>query len=372
MPAICPGRDVVVNRYRARARSAVRRWFAPLLSKDFAVSPGPPACAILIPGEGNRWPHVCACWQDSCPRCASTAMEEALLARRGTLWAWTTQAFPPPPPYAGPTGEDFVPFGVGYVELPGEVKVETRLTESDPDRLEHRHGDGARDRAVPHRRRRQRGHDLRVPARRLTTLRSEEREMDMDVAIIGVGLHPFGRFGGMTGIEMGAIAVRSARSPMPASSGATSSSRSAAATRSTTPTRSSRSSGLTGIPFTDVYNGCATAASAAHAGGQHHPPRRPRPRHRRRHGQAPAGRVQRRPAPVRVPAWYGEIGQFVTTKFFGMKINKYMHDHGISPRDAGQGGGQELPQRRRSTRTPSGASRCPRRRSSSRRCSTTR
>jgi acetyl-CoA acetyltransferase len=30
------------------------------------------------------------------------------------------------------------------------------------------------------------------------------------------------------------------------------------------------------------------------------------------------------------PSWYGELGQFVTTKFFGMKINKYMHDHGIS------------------------------------------
>ena len=30
------------------------------------------------------------------------------------------------------------------------------------------------------------------------------------------------------------------------------------------------------------------------------------------------------------PSWYGEVGQFVTTKFFGMKINKYMHDHGIS------------------------------------------
>ena len=28
-----------------------------------------------------------------------------------------------------------MPFGVGYVELPGEVKVETRLTESDPDAL---------------------------------------------------------------------------------------------------------------------------------------------------------------------------------------------------------------------------------------------
>ena len=33
-------------------------------------------------------------------------MAEHLLARRGRLWAWTTQDFPPPsPPYAGPTGE---------------------------------------------------------------------------------------------------------------------------------------------------------------------------------------------------------------------------------------------------------------------------
>jgi uncharacterized OB-fold protein len=71
--------------------------------------------------------------QDSCPRCPSTEMAEQLLARRGRLWAWTTQDFPPPsPPYAGPTGRDFVPFGVGFVELPGEVKVEARLTESDP------------------------------------------------------------------------------------------------------------------------------------------------------------------------------------------------------------------------------------------------
>ena len=74
--------------------------------------------------------------QDSCPRCASPDMGEQLLSRRGRLWAWTTQHFPPPsPPYAGPRGEAFVPFGVGYVELPGEVKVETRLTETDPERL---------------------------------------------------------------------------------------------------------------------------------------------------------------------------------------------------------------------------------------------
>lgn len=74
--------------------------------------------------------------QDSCPRCPSTDMREQLLERRGRLWAWTTQHFPPPsPPYAGPTGEAFVPFGIGYVELPGQIKVEARLTDADPERL---------------------------------------------------------------------------------------------------------------------------------------------------------------------------------------------------------------------------------------------
>lgn len=68
--------------------------------------------------------------QDSCPRCASTVMAEHLLPRRGRLWAWTTQEFPPPsPPYAGPKGSAFVPYGVGYVALADEVRVETRLTE---------------------------------------------------------------------------------------------------------------------------------------------------------------------------------------------------------------------------------------------------
>jgi uncharacterized OB-fold protein len=74
--------------------------------------------------------------QASCPRCPSTEMAEHLLARRGHLWAWTTQGFPPPsPPYSGPTGKAFVPFGVGFVELGDEVKVEARLTEADPEQL---------------------------------------------------------------------------------------------------------------------------------------------------------------------------------------------------------------------------------------------
>ena len=74
--------------------------------------------------------------QDSCPRCAATDMKERLLPPRGRLWAWTTQEFPPPsPPYAGAMGDAFVSFGVGYVELADEVKVETRLTRTDELRI---------------------------------------------------------------------------------------------------------------------------------------------------------------------------------------------------------------------------------------------
>jgi uncharacterized OB-fold protein len=63
-------------------------------------------------------------------------MAEHLLSRRGRLWAWTTQEFPPPsPPYAGPTGSAFVPYGVGYVELADEVKVESRLTTTESLRI---------------------------------------------------------------------------------------------------------------------------------------------------------------------------------------------------------------------------------------------
>ncbi len=67
-------------------------------------------------------------------------MAELLLPRTGTLVAWTTQGFPPGAPYAGPTGKEFVPFGVGLVQLGTEddavIRVEGRLTENDPAKLE--------------------------------------------------------------------------------------------------------------------------------------------------------------------------------------------------------------------------------------------
>ena len=72
----------------------------------------------------------------SCARCGSTAVDEQLLPRRGTLWTFTTQGFLPKEPYAGgETPETFRPFGIGLVQLDDVVRVESRLTESDPERL---------------------------------------------------------------------------------------------------------------------------------------------------------------------------------------------------------------------------------------------
>jgi len=74
--------------------------------------------------------------QTSCPRCTTLEVAERRLARRGRLWSWTIQCFPPKsPPYAVADADDFEPYGVGYVELPGEVRVEARLTVADPEQL---------------------------------------------------------------------------------------------------------------------------------------------------------------------------------------------------------------------------------------------
>jgi uncharacterized OB-fold protein len=75
--------------------------------------------------------------QVSCPSCCLEDVEQILLSKRGTLWTWTVQGFyPKSPPYAGPdTPETFVPFGVGYIELSNEVRIESRLTENNPEKL---------------------------------------------------------------------------------------------------------------------------------------------------------------------------------------------------------------------------------------------
>ncbi|MGW0044686.1 thiolase family protein [Rhodococcus sp. NPDC003348] len=150
-----------------------------------------------------------------------------------------------------------------------------------------------------------------------------------DVAIIGVGMHPFGRFEGKTAMQMGADAIRAAltdaglewRDIQFAVGGSW---------EVANPDAIVSLVGLTGIPFTNVFNACATAASTTEAcadairlgrydigiaiGMDKHP----------------RGAFTVDPTLVGMPKWYGENGQYLTTKFFGMKANRYLHDHDIS------------------------------------------
>lgn len=70
--------------------------------------------------------------QGSCPGCNSEDMETIELPTRGTLWTFTTQGFRPKgPPEGGYLGDDtedtFQTYHLGYVELPGHCKLESRL-----------------------------------------------------------------------------------------------------------------------------------------------------------------------------------------------------------------------------------------------------
>lgn len=63
--------------------------------------------------------------------------EPVRLASEGRLWSHTIQRFrPKSPPYAGADDErNFKPFALGYVELPDQVIVETRIDVDDPAKL---------------------------------------------------------------------------------------------------------------------------------------------------------------------------------------------------------------------------------------------
>ncbi len=68
------------------------------------------------------------------PNGAEEALFEAVpLKTEGALWSFTVQRFrPKSPPYAGAdTEQTFKPYAIGYVELEGEVIVETRIVVDD-------------------------------------------------------------------------------------------------------------------------------------------------------------------------------------------------------------------------------------------------
>lgn len=61
------------------------------------------------------------------PNCMGTDLEEVLLSRRGKLWTYAVNYFPPPPPYKAP--DPFVPYGTAVVELEKErMKVQGQVS----------------------------------------------------------------------------------------------------------------------------------------------------------------------------------------------------------------------------------------------------
>jgi acetyl-CoA acetyltransferase len=149
------------------------------------------------------------------------------------------------------------------------------------------------------------------------------------VAVVGLGIHPFGRHPGVSGLQMAAVAARAALADagigwqdVQFAAGGSDAAGNADTTVSVL--------GLTGVPFINVKNGCATGGSAlttAHAmlesgaaevalvvGFDKHPP----------------GAFNPLPEEWGLGSWYGETGLMLTTQFFAMKIQRYMAEHGIS------------------------------------------
>ena len=55
------------------------------------------------------------------PRCAGSEFEDVPLSRRGKLWSFTDNRYPPPKPYVAP--DPFEPYAVAAVELEHEKMV---------------------------------------------------------------------------------------------------------------------------------------------------------------------------------------------------------------------------------------------------------
>jgi acetyl-CoA acetyltransferase len=150
-----------------------------------------------------------------------------------------------------------------------------------------------------------------------------------DVAIIGVGLYPFGRYPGKSALEMGEDAVYDALTDA-GIEWSDVQELYAGSMEVKNPEAIVGLLGLTGVPGRAVFTGCATgatslamAANAIKLGEHDITIAVGLDKHER-------GAFAAHPSVSGLPDWYGEAGLFLTTHFFGMKINRYMHDYGIT------------------------------------------
>ena len=71
-----------------------------------------------------------------CMSCGSENQRIVELPTEGKLWTWTMQRFMPKSPYnSWETEETFRPYGVGYLDLPGGLKIEGRIQVDDASSL---------------------------------------------------------------------------------------------------------------------------------------------------------------------------------------------------------------------------------------------
>jgi len=149
-----------------------------------------------------------------------------------------------------------------------------------------------------------------------------------EIAIVGAGIHPFGRHEGVAGLAMGVQAARAALVDAGVAWADVQFAYGGSEDAGNADTMVA-DLGPTGLPFVNVKNGCATGGSALVSAVQ-----------ALRSGayevglvvgfdKHPRGAFQNDPADWSLPAWYGEDGLMVTTQFFGAKVQRYMHDHGI-------------------------------------------
>ena len=156
-----------------------------------------------------------------------------------------------------------------------------------------------------------------------------------DACIIGIGIHPFGRTDGRSGIDQGVVAVRAALADAGVEWPDLQFAYGASEAAGNPDTMVDRL-GLTGIQFINVRNGCAAGGSALASAQM-----------AIRSGQYdigiavgfdkhPRGAFNALPAEYGLPDWYGEAGYMVTTQFFAAKITRYMHLHGVTRRSLGR------------------------------------
>jgi len=156
-----------------------------------------------------------------------------------------------------------------------------------------------------------------------------------NVYIIGAGIHPFGRTEGRSGRDQGVFAVRQAMEDAGIAWEDVGCAYGGSAAAGSADIMVNEL-GLTGLPFINVSNGCATGGSAlasarfAVAAGEYDVALAVG------FDKHPRGAFNADPKSYGLPEWYGETGMMLTTQFFALKIQRYMQLHGISRETLGK------------------------------------